>query len=395
MEVFYKLIFLNHFYAISFALIVIPILSFPLSLLRGDQWSLSLEMWIIIILMYSYISFLLLFLSIYIQDSSKGNVRQYSLPNYKFLSRGWCFLKFLWFLSQIAFIFNLSRVIGDGSLVGGGRSYELSFGKYTLVNYLYFINGFIVGSSPLLMKLFPDKRKVLWMMTIFSFMSLPFHGVKSTIIFPIVIAVFCDATINRRYNRKLLILLVVSICIAFFLSIFFREGDGISFNYIFEKILLYLSPSYSNLQLQMQSEPFFTGGKLTFGFVDGIYDFISNGFQRASDRFDTTSIRGTNFDVLLVDDAYNTATIFRAGYLDFGYLGLLIVCNAVVAYLLVVQYIGNKSYNFFSVYVVSVSLVQALFMFWDNHFFRYQYIWWQMLALIFHFCCKYRLYWSK
>ena len=48
--------------------------------------------------------------------------------------------------AQIGFGLNLSRVFTSGISFGDGRSYELIFGRYTLINYLYFINGFIVSS---------------------------------------------------------------------------------------------------------------------------------------------------------------------------------------------------------------------------------------------------------
>lgn len=314
---------------------------------------------------------------------------------YSNLKTGWRVLCFFWIVAQIAFYLNLYRVLSEGVLLGSGRLYELTFGRYTLINYLYFINGFIVAAYPIFSLLLQEKKKVLRFMFFLSLLSLPFHGVKSTLIFPVLIAFFCDAIIFKRFNRKIIVSITFVIIFSFFMSAVVREGDADSFTYIFEKILLYLSPSYSNLELQLSLAPLYSEGRLSFGFFNAFFDFVSNGFQRASDRFDTSQIRGTDYSVALVNPAYNTATIFRSGYLDFGYPGLVLISTLISIYLFMIQCICSRNFNLATVFIASVCTVQTLFLFWDNHFFRYQYFWWYFIAFVFHFSFKYRLVWGK
>lgn len=295
-------------------------------------------------------------------------------------------------VAQLGFIINLSRLLSSdiSSLVGGGRSWELAFGKSTITNYMYFLNGYLVANYPLLKLAFAPsatKSKFVKTLCFISFTSLFFHGVKGTVLFPLIIAYYLSRIIN--INIKLLNLrsIIVFTVILFISNSYLRDTTMLEGNFshrISKKILLYLTPGYANLQKQTEKESNLAMGKMSLGPLGNIPMLLSTGQGHRETNRSTARVSGTNIRLELIDEAYNTGTILRSAYIDFDYHGFFIYTILIGLYMALTLSWSTRYGSTFFNFLFAVALTQLLFCFWGNHFTRAQYIYWLLVSLTQH-----------
>lgn len=376
-----------------FSLIIVPFLSIYLGLYIDPIWFLKIED-----LLFVFSIYILFMINITVinfnleKTSSQYELKYTSYYNEKRLFR---IVTFIFIFGLLGFVLNFYRVISSVSIIeiiGEGRQYELLFGKYTLINYLYFLNGLIVSMYIILKSIIIDnkKRKMLKFMFIISFISLLFHGVKGTIIFPLVILFFSYILIEKKVPKSIYLFFILIVFLVFFMNFYMRAGDEISSNaieLILKKIFLYLTPAYSNLFYEMSFDSTFTGGTYTFGIFTMLWDYISNGFVKSS-TFDPLTSKLTGQGLNLVHPGYNTGTIFREAYFDFSYAGIFLYIFFISLYIVLIYKLYMRYNNIFFIYWLSVTSTCLLFIFWGNHFVRIQYIYWIFLSLFIHFLTK-------
>ena len=303
------------------------------------------------------------------------------------------FILIIFCLAQIGFIININRLFNAGilNLVGSGRAWELTFGENVITNYLFFLNGYIVANYPAWRQIFNESNsrlRSIKIISLISFLSLFFHGVKGTVLFPIIIAYYHSRILGVKIPILNLKTIFLFIFILFAANSYLRDKSMLEGDYyarISKKILLYITPGYANLQKQIDSDSNFAMGTLTLGSLGNlrsIFHVLSTGERPSKNKRSTTRVSGTEIKLELVDEAYNTGTVFRSAYIDFGYQGFAYYILFFIIYLSLALSWQLRYNNSLTCFILSIALIQLLFCFWGNHFTRLQYIYWIMVSII-------------
>lgn len=359
---------------------------------RYDGWEITHELWLAVYL--SYLAFLgghflyLLFID-------RGQVLSAKACRIRSLSvqKGWeaypgehswvaKLIRLFFVLGMVGFILNLSNVVSAGGLTLywelGFRDVETIFGQSTLVNYLYFMNPLVLILGMIFQCRFGYRRGVSFMMTL-SFVSLLFHGIKSTIVFPTIVAFIAFFYCGRSLRPKSV---AISLALIFLGFQFITVGRNIPFliardaswfeivTYRLDDIFLYFTPGFANLQEEMLNLRNYLGGEESFQFIGEILSFVAG----TREGFSRTIFEGEPF--YMFNDAYNTGTYLREHYRDFGYIGLCVFPFAygIMSNFFYCKYLKKPSVRNVALYAI-ISLM-LLVSFFSNHYFKIQYWFW-------------------
>ncbi len=355
--------------------------------IKFDGLEIHIELWVAVFL--SYLAFLAgyFYYLLFINNGRFLTTRQIKLHNKWEAYPGeqkWCIklIRFFFILGMAGFAINISHVVRAGGLgiylELGFRDVETIFGQSTIINYLYFMNPLVLILGTIHLCRFGYKRSTAVMMAM-SFVSLFFHGIKSTIIFPTIVAI-----IALFYCRRSLrpINVVISLLFVLFGFQFVTVGRNIPFlldremgwfeilTYRIDDIFLYFTPAYANLQEEILNLKGYRGGVESFQFLGEIVSFILGRREGVTQ----TIFDGESF--YLFDEAYNTGTFLREHYRDFGYIGIVVFSftYGVMSNFFYCRYMKEPSVRNVAIYAI-ISLM-LLISFFSNHYFKIQYWFW-------------------
>lgn len=130
-------------------------------------------------------------------------------------------------VSFFATIINILRAGNPMQVFLTPRIWEINFGRYPLLNYLYFLH--IVSGFIALVQYKIYKKKIYLFIFILSVILSVFHGIKMSIAHAIIIPSFAFFILNNyKLNRFVYRAGIIFLCIILFFFIFIRGGglDG-------------------------------------------------------------------------------------------------------------------------------------------------------------------------
>ena len=280
------------------------------------------------------------------------------------------------FISIIAFIINLCRVLtngGLGLLFMNPRGYEEIFGASTSINYLYFLNIPALCLS-LYLKHNNIKLKksgiINFVLVVMSF----FHGIKFTIFDTILYPVCFYYLIKQKVSIKPLIItfsVLLSIFIIF--SIFVRGGDEKS---PFMSVALYILPNFYNLSYNVENHSNIFG-------MSGIMELI------IPDKLPKPPLGwmqwGEKEAGFILNDAYNMFTILDTLFYAFNFIAPLFFILIFILF----KYIYNrKDCTIIHLFVSTYFLFCLFFSFYFYAFTKTKNVYYIIVFLLIHLFCK-------
>jgi hypothetical protein len=274
----------------------------------------------------------------------------------------------LFFLSLCAFLVNIGRVYSELGVdfIKSGRSVEIVFGRYTLINYIYFLNLLVIILSVIGAR-FSTKTYILNLLLFFSLFETLFHGNKSTFMIGILIITYCRLLFVMKVKFEAIIYLALSIGIIFYLVAIVRLGndylDDIDvIGFLLLNIESYIVYNYKNLEnivyLQAVGDDLFT----LFVHVTRVVSILTG---------DAVATKDIVFDspYYLINPGYNVVTYLGALYLNYGGFAGIIIGSLLIglfsAYIFVKLFIKPTLFMFVLnvVYLVILTLTFSAFEF--------------------------------
>lgn len=363
---------------------------------RYEGWEVRTELWLVVL--SAYFAFMLghwVLLSIAVR--SKGAVTPVgaivrgadgqweAYPGER--SWNWLLIRCFFAFGMCGFAINMMHIFSAGGLALyvelGLRGTETIFGESTLINYLYFLNSLVVVLGTIQQLRFGYSRIISILMAI-SFLSLFFHGIKGTIIYPVVISLLAALYTKRSVRPRSVLIALLLVLMGFqFVTVgrslpylLARDEDWFTIlTYRLENIFLYFTPSFANLQEEIVNFRHYRGGAESFGFLGDIVDFVVG-------RRGTAGGDATIPELLLINDAYNVGTFLRDHFRDFGYLGCIVFPfgYGVISTYCYIRYVREPSSRNIVVYAI-ISLI-LVFSFFSSQYFRIQYWYWIAVMLL-------------
>lgn len=298
-------------------------------------------------------------------------------------------LHLFFFFGMLGFALNLMHILQAGGLglylELGLRQVETIFGQSTLINYLYFFNALVLIIGMVHQCKFGYSRKVTAMMAT-SFVALFFMGLKSNIIFPALMASISFLLCRKKIDLRKTIVIGLICFISFqFVNIgrelpFLIARDASIAEILttgLDNIFLYFTTAYVNLQEEIQNFKRYQLGTDSFQIFMEFYNFITG--QRTFDN-----IFQYNDPIYLYNESYNTGTLLREHFRDFGYYGIVIFpfMHGIVSAFAYFCYLRRPSILNTSIY--SIMSVVMLSSFFGDHSLKIQYLFWLVVLLIFY-----------
>lgn len=292
------------------------------------------------------------------------------------------------FLGLIGFANNLINIIRAGGLSViaelGLRDSERIFGQSTIINYLYFLNPLAFVLSISFLTRYGANNRIR-LIAIITFLTLFFHGTRSTIIYPFIMAALSYMLLT---DKKIKLIQIIGGCLFFVIGFQlvtigrnfpYMPSDATLFEiltYRIEDIFLYFTPAYSNLQAEIINLKSLRYGEESFQFINGLFSFITG----TKDGIENTRFDSEQF--YLVHESFNTGTFLRENYRDFGFGGVFffslfygILASFFYFNLLLYPTIKN-------VISYSIICIMLLVCFFSNQFFKIQYWYWVVILFI-------------
>ncbi len=355
---------------------------------KFEGWEIRLELWIAVFLsFFSFAAGHFFYWMFFLSKEVKSKIlqRKESPIGSRFGSNSEekkydTLITIFFIIGMIGLMLNLGHVMVAGGLSLywqlGFRDVETIFGKNTIINYLYFLNPLVIILGTAYAKKFGSS----WKITLFSalsFLALFFHGIKSTIVFPTIIAFIVFVLLSKKIKRRTILLFFLCVFLGFQVVTVGRNLPELKdkdfaeiVTYRQSEIYLYYTPSFANLQEELLKFRDFTGGTETLGFVKSIIDFFFFNKRDDKERMDTVE------PYYLVNEAYNVGTYLRDPYRDFGYIGIIIFpfLYGFFTTLFYCNYLLHPSIRNLVIY--SIFALMILISFFSNHFFKIQYYYW-------------------
>lgn len=317
---------------------------FGIQLLSNDYFEITniTYYWVVIIATSYFLAFLCSSLLLVNRSSFKVAEIGFIYVDSNILNR--CFY-ILAFISFGALTVNLYRTGGIASMFSmEGRAYEALFGKYWIINYLYFMHIpalIIAAIKQAQSKLSFIDKAIVFFLAVGSM----FHGIKFTFFDAVFIPFLFYVTLVGFDKVKIKFYALILLFI-FFTSIYtlLVRGIGDDFNFLY--FINYVIPNYYNLfyALEINNYPLAMPTRLIFSFYDfGIeQDLLVSGF--------------------ILNDKYNMSTGFKNIIEAVGVVGIFIF------YLVMnIIYIKVKPRGIFSCFVKSLVLFCYLMMFYSYY----------------------------
>ena len=265
-------------------------------------------------------------------------------------------------IGTFGFLINFLRVLREFGLYAyfliDSKSLELSFGRYSIFNYMFFVL-MLVPSLAIILKV----KKVKYVLyVILPLILLPLNGIKSTFLFCLMITVFTYLQVYRINFRKLVLIVPAIFFFVYIMFSYVNRNSLVSFELFMDLIYGYIGINYENFELEYLLRHSFTYGKYTFFFLTKIFDSSFKGGYYASTDF------------YLISPDYNMGTVLREFFVDYGLFGmffLLALLGGVSGFL----YRCAREYGGLFYVYSSIFLTASCFAFFGNQFIRLQFIW--------------------
>jgi oligosaccharide repeat unit polymerase len=286
---------------------------------------------------------------------------------------------------MIGYSNNILNIVNAGGITVytelGMREAELAFGSNTLMNYLYFLNMLALLMFVYLRYVYNDTRKGDLLIILISCVALISHGVKGTIVWPLVMAL-----ILIHMNRKTIFWSVLwpalfTVTVIFLIVTLGRQlpnlvaGTSDVDEWLVRGLLnfpLYFSTGFVNLEIELEKFTEFAFGMNTLAPFYEVFSFFTGNRQSLEITAAT--------EELLYFHGYNTATFLRDPFRDFGVFGIALFS---ILYGLITSLlfgISSRSKNPYAIIAYSIYAAAVFGMFFSNHFQKIQYIFLVMIC---------------
>lgn len=282
------------------------------------------------------------------------------------------FILFILLVGFTAFLLNIYRVLSelgvDAYLVSSSKSIELTFGRYTTINYLYFLL-MLLPSLVLVSKL---QGIIKFFLIVAPLLMLTLNGIKSTFLFALTFTLFTYFQVNGMKVKYLFVTAPVVLVMVTLMFVMVNMGGEFALSKYYDLLYGYVGINYKNFELELTERENFTYGKYTFFFLTKLQSSEFSGGYYASNDF------------YLLDPDFNMGTVLREFFVDFDLLGVFII-------LLFLGLVSGWVFKYASEvkgvwYIISsVFLTASLFAFFGNQFIRLQFIWLVLILLLFDF----------
>lgn len=286
---------------------------------------------------------------------------------------------FIFILGFIGYINNLKNIINAGGISIyidlGLREAELTFGSNTLMNYLYFLNILTLLMFVYLRYIQQESRKSDLLVIIIAFIALLSHGVKGTIVWPLVMVFVLIHMRKKSIIWSIVWPALITVTVIFLIVTLGRElpslTDGTS-NFDdwlakgFLNFPLYFSTGFVNFEIELEKFTHFAFGLNTFAPFYEVFSFLLGNRQSP----DITAAS----DELLYYHGYNTATYLRDPFRDFGLVGLILFPLLYGLTTSLLFAFASQSKNPYAIISYSIYAAAIFGMFFSNHFQKIQYI---------------------
>ncbi|MGF1828182.1 oligosaccharide repeat unit polymerase [Photobacterium angustum] len=324
----------------------------------------------IYVYLFFIISYLLSFLVVYILTTKDTKMSINTLRvkyDEKKLDKA---IKILFLFSLISLFFNLSNVgFNVTEMTTNARGYEVTFGKYWFINYIYFLHVVVLILVVFYSKLYRVKLSnvIIFILMIISSM---FHGIKFTVFDAVFFTFFSFVVLSGglTFKVKLYFTLVISLFIFFFAWFSFNiRGGAEDFDIL--AFVNYIAPNFINYFYEIESKNIYLGYPF-----DGVLGFIT---------LHIPLLRELPVVDFQLNDKYNMLTGIPFIFAYFGPLGIVIFYTSTM-YLV---YYMKKKNTLVSLYVISYVYFCYFMMFYSYYFgTKYKYVY---LLLVFVILEKY------
>jgi len=276
-------------------------------------------------------------------------------------------------LGMASFAINLSRIFLVGGfnfyIDNGFRAAEAIFGQNTAINYIYFLNMLVVPLSVFRISCY-KKNSLFIFIAIASFLTLFFHGIKSTILYSAVIVLWVIILRTNKIKIRYILILFSLIFTSFLFVTLGRNSNTFLNNKtldlapIIENIYNYAAPNYANLQQELILRRDYSLGVVTLSPILRILSFDKGNEQ---------------INLYLIDEAYNIGTYLRDFVIDFGLWGIIIFPFLIgfLVNIIFINFLKNPSQGNLFIYGIVATMIT--FSFWSNEFLRIQFLYFMVI----------------
>ncbi|QDX40824.1 O-antigen polymerase [Salarchaeum sp. JOR-1] len=275
----------------------------------------------------------------------------------------------------IAFLVNLSNVLTtlglDAYLNASFRTIEVTFGGVSpFINYLYFLNGLIIVYVVIYLKVYRPEPLVVTI-GIVSLLSTLFFGHKSAIILPVILAIAASACVGLKWKARYIPVAFV-IVVSSFMLVYFSAGNSpqnivAEFLIILDRLVMYITPNYMNLQANIIHTTTPTLGVRTLSSVLRLL------------TLERITVQTPGYH--LVDPAYNVGTYVLGYYLDYGWAGFIFpqFFIGIFSTYVYTWFLEKPSVPSITIYAVVITM--NVMVFFSNYYLRIQF-WWYIVVTI-------------
>lgn len=284
---------------------------------------------------------------------------------------------FLFVVSSVACFINMARVVSTYGLdiFSIGRTYEIVFGAYTPLNYLYFLNLLVIPLATIGIHFHHKAAKLLKVMLFVSLFETLLIGHKSTFMYGLFIFIYCNLLILLRIKKIYFFLAAILILGVFLLVGVLREtatgfGDTDVISYLRSGIESYVVYNYKNLENVVRLQVVESTEVPLLGYIERVMGFFSGHIETVV--VESTGESGAYY---LANPAYNVTTYIPYLYTKYGgYVGIVggSYLIGVVAAMLYFRLYSRPTLFIFLVNVIYLCMLTVSFSAFE--FFRAQFL---------------------
>ena len=297
-------------------------------------------------------------------------------------------LHLLFLIGSLGLCLNTINIMNNGgfSLFSSGlRAIERSFLPGP-INYLYFLNGLLFILASIYITVFGKN----WLVLFYGFIGLISQfiiGIKTAVLFPLIICILAHLLMGYKIKLKYIFfffLIFISTFIFVELGRLYPNKDNFAIEdlyWVAERVPVFVIPNYANLQQELLYRRVHTLGVLTLTQPLDLVSFLFTG-KRLIKRLNPTKSVFGGVEWLLVKKGHNMGTFLRPLYVDFGFLGVILLpCffGAIIGWF----YVLYRSHrNITTLIYYSIMGMMALWAFWGFDLFEVRHLWYMFVVFI-------------
>lgn len=259
-------------------------------------------------------------------------------------------------------LFNVLRVGNVELMFIDPRAWEMAFGKYFLLNYIYFLHTLGVVFLVISLKIKGEANFLDCLLIVLCIVSSTFHGVKFTVLHVFTFLIFTSLILNAYTVSKNVLISILVLALFFVLFFSFIRGGGV------EGIVGYIVSASVNSMYRINNDSIFEMG--SFGAFFPFFDpeLYSKFAERAGGS--AFSSKGVSDESgFMLNDKYNLFSAITTLSLT-GPVGFLF-CSSMLAFMIRFASVLKNVFHL----IVLVFLLHVLLMFFTAwEFYKYKLI---------------------